>query len=105
MISKELLSEVLGGRAYEFKIKGNTVYQIYENGLPLMNDIPINIYELAYKCKEWAYNKKDTILTSWKDRDCCYCEVDNNIMCFSADDEAIAIFKACEWISTNNVLC
>lgn len=106
LLSKKLLSEVLGGSVYELKIKGNTVYPIYENGMPLMNDIPINIYELAHKCKEWAKLKY-------------FIDIDSHSGCARWGAEAVshngrpsvfyeqvfigrtetdAIFKACEWI-------
>ena len=98
MISKELLSEVLGEKVEEIgRIIDTTIlafrYSTHWSG--------INIYELAHKCKGWAYNK-DHILTSWKDRDCFYCEIDDNVMSFSSENnEPEAIFKACEWIRNN----
>ena len=100
MISIELLGEVLDASVYELKIKGNTVFAVYDNGMPLMNDIPINIYELAHKCKEWAHSRNFMIqsyLYNTKARAdlLSSCDVDEK---FIADTEPEAIFKACEWI-------
>ena len=100
MLSRELVSKVLKckiehvGHSYF----PNTISILF-NGEKEMK-FP-NVYELAYKCKEWAYNEKDVILTSWKDRDCCYCEIDDGVMSFSAETEVKAIFQACDWILNN----
>jgi len=51
--SKELLSEVLG-----YKVKD--IVLSTENNLCFFScnvEHRINIYELAHKCKEWAFNK------------------------------------------------
>lgn len=61
IISKELLSEVLGGEVVSFEIKDNDV-ECFAKGLPF--DIHINIYELAYRCKEWAFDKGYEIVES-----------------------------------------
>jgi len=68
MISKELLSEVLGVEVIEFEIKPkNNIKYIYNkksknpwSGKEFCNR-SINIYELAHKCKEWASTQKDII--------------------------------------------
>ena len=122
MISKELLSEVLGGSVYELKIIGNKIYPIYENGMPLMNDIPINIYELAHICKEWAFKKGYFVQSDFLEVNIYPIEYDGSKMklvqcfdivpidCDSYTEEEIdsfphneteAIFKACEWIRGN----
>lgn len=57
-ISKELLGNTIGKEIKEFVIEKNELRYILEND---SNTIPelyyINIYELAHKCKEWAYNQ------------------------------------------------
>ena len=71
--------------------------------------LDINIYELAHKCKEWAYNQNYQLRSSYKSFEMgeAWCEViarapDNDIFLLmsntGADTEAEAIFQACEWI-------
>lgn len=65
MISKELLSEVAGHDKFirEFIIKGNTIkinpmYAFNDDKLVKYGyESTINIYELAHKCKEWAFHR------------------------------------------------
>lgn len=126
MISKELMSEVLGYRVLsniliqeEIIIKLNFEYfqTKYEND-------EINIYELAYKCKEWACKKGYSII-SISDFDIRHDTIDNydkyyftayiNMNLFpelnkkeythlhdiNSSTEPEAIFKACQWILDN----
>ena len=115
MISKNLLSEVLGvncERVY------NGIWQDYPKSNQLSSDIKfkyvghetleyINIYELAHKCKEWAFKKGFEISSSkrveeggryiavtWKG----FAEA--KPMEIEAT-EPEAIFKACQWIYDN----
>lgn len=113
MISKELLSEVLGYRVLsniliqeEIIIKLNFEYfqTKYEND-------EINIYELAHKCKEWALSKGYELRTSTIGivdvYDHIYIDKEDGltgvfINCRKeADTEPEAIFKACEYIMEN----
>ncbi len=99
MISKELLSEVLG-KEYDVKhitIQGTTVW--YDN----YESCTINIYELAHLCKEWAL-KYNILIIAYK-HDFAVAKISNNITgkrvsdsMFSSDTEPEAIFKACQWI-------
>lgn len=105
MISKKLLSEVLEYEVEWFDIEDNKLsfrFTFSEEGF-------INIYELAHKCKEWAFTK-GYYLSSYVDSSVgAGCEV-SNIACLSFDEpilyeptedylsEPEAIFKACEWI-------
>lgn len=65
-----------------------------------MNTKPIkeiNIYEFAFKCKEWALNKGFNIFSSYKS----FSIFQNGILiCSSSGENAEieAIIKACEWI-------
>ena len=105
MISKELLSEVLGYDAtpsFAIEVKGDGIYSP-----------GINIYELAHKCKEWAWGNEFELKparsrenndgfeyvcnvflkTYWyKDKD----QYPEAILYSKTEPEAI--FKACEWI-------
>ena len=107
IISKELLSEVLGvhvrdGWYFDCELLLYTYDKIL--GLDENYHAEINIYELAHKCKEWAWsNHKLSIISGYT--------ISGNIvanimikhmnMCehhHKADTEPEAIFKACEWI-------
>jgi hypothetical protein len=110
MISKELLSEVLGLKVW--RVLGSTEnilrYCIYPNkgDEPSEYMFPINIYELAHKCKEWADNTGYILNTSIYD--CIpFINITNknnpiNNICWpnicEYKSEPEAIFKACEWI-------
>lgn len=121
-ISKELLSEVLKENIIDvYKIgsnpnfKQNTLlFKLYGCG-ELCN---INIYELAHKCKEWAYTKGYSICSYKFSNEASYSYLDlemrNVFPCnegfifnggfkneFEADTEVESIFKACELIFNN----
>ena len=104
MISKDVLNKVLDVKATGYVQKdSNTLEYGYE-----LNDAihyhSINTYELAHKCKEWAFK------TGWlfqirtgstlsvidifnhKDQEL------NMRTQISADTEPEAVFKACEWV-------
>lgn len=107
MISKELLSEVLGkeieigiksilGESYiEYKI-------ILPSGGKLIRDM--NIYELAYKCKEWAYENDYYVysIITFAAEGSCYLthedDISKRLKTFDANNEPEAIFKACDYI-------
>lgn len=107
MISKELLSEVLGIELYwkDMKIKDNIIIYPHKNGI-YNEEKEINIYELAHKCKDYAFDKGYEIteshftirikkLSTGEIRTYEYSEDEQN--------EGITFkpeysFKACEWI-------
>ncbi len=105
MISKELLSEVLGIEGMlEIIISGKEVDFHYGdiNTSTIMDTI--NIYELAHKCKEWALKQGYEIV-----------ELSHNIEVYKHSFEVYStnnikhkipydlkrFFKACEWILEN----
>ena len=122
-ISKELLSEVLKLEVVKHSLFNksnnsfNITYMQSEDSLK-SSWMPINIYEFAFKCKEWILNQKN--------KDCFYIAdqfslniesqmgvikyfwcvlLKNNSRIspeFKADSEIEAIVKACEWILENN---
>lgn len=116
MISKELLSEVLKKEIIKIYSGKNILINDQfvdtdkelafkykcDNG-SILDDI-INIYELAYKCKEWA-NKQDY------DNNCFVIILYENMTSraiitedgfgFDASTEYEAIFKVCQWILDN----
>jgi hypothetical protein len=106
MISKKLLSEVLGLKnPHPLKIEDGKLYLYKELG---QNITTINIYDLAHMCKEWAlqYNfyissevKKENSFSGLMGDDIW----EHILLPFTADTEPEAIFKACEWILENNI--
>lgn len=107
MISKELLSEVLNEEVDVIDIRTSIDdYSIPENEIRYYPALAtgyasINIYELAYKCKDWALSK-GYILQSWyKNCICINITDDFNKNSYYGDSEVEAIFKACEWILDN----
>ena len=111
MISKQLLSEVLGVKNLDSDIglcidKVNVIYGIIIND----DDIDyysINIYEFAHKCKEWAYvqgyiiNSGRTTSNDWATTVYKVLEFNPYIKEVYHTWEIIepeAIFKATEWV-------
>ena len=111
MISKELLSEVLNLNMWKtdslnISIDENKVYCngifLGDLGYQQSSDV-INIYELAHKCKEWAYKQGYSLKSEYAEQS-SYCgiylkddfsyEIDGSIM----RTEPEAIFNACQWI-------
>ena len=111
MISKELLSEVLKESVLSIRpyieddiIDENiTIYECGKNTYGI-----IDIYELAHKCKEWAFKNYKIIINSRITSNTKlingYAEIIKNydyLYGDYADTEPEAIFKACEWIMEN----
>ena len=97
--SKELLSEVLSKEVEEERF-------IYSNSLTYVNSgiyEDINIYEFAFKCKEWAFDK-GFVLKSYKKQGAFSgtyhyaIDINDKICEWLANTEYEAIFKACEYI-------
>lgn len=104
VISKELLSEVLGNGIYTHVSLDNCVVS-WNNA---KEDESINIYELANKCKEWAVVKQFYNIATLLDYTghTCIIRQDpitflNTELRFRAGTEPDAIFKACQWILDN----
>ena len=114
MISKELLSEI-------FMYKVTQIHNIdAENNIHfnggnearypyfLIKPITINIYELANKCKEWAFKQGYELFSRILSNDhqpvgnCVVYRVEadpeESLCITNADTEPEAIFKACEWV-------
>lgn len=109
MISKELLSEVLGNKVesirlvekYDGRIGGrvNDLHITFEDYVE-----NINIYEIAYRCKEWAILKGYELHSAWTDVNEAYLELYSKYLeerKFTTETETEAIFKACQWILGN----
>ena len=111
-ISKELLSEVLN---YEVDVflginKNEIDYTCCRDENEGYVDISINLYEFAFKCKEWALNymvdkeiqSTGCIISSWTHTGgsghARILVIDEK---FTANTEPEAIIRACEWIQEN----
>lgn len=116
VISKELLSEVLDKEVTNIKMHHINDEYIYFDYIGkqsrIVNEVSIDIYKLAHKCKEWAYKQgyilMSTIRTNSSLAICEFSksgkhdyedELYNN---FRAHTEHEAVFLACEWILENN---
>lgn len=115
-ISKELIEEVMKDKG-TFEIININKNELSTFGVLGHNIFSINIYEFAFKCKEWILNQKN--------KDCFYIAdqfslniesqmgvikyfwcvlLKNNSRVspeFKADSELEAIFLACEYILNN----
>lgn len=103
IISKELLSEVLGEKiciedTRPYMQYSDLCYDIYENEISTKS---INIHELAHKCKEWAFDN-GYYLTIYNDAvDIILqtnCKLIENITDDSFKYSPMLVFKACQWI-------
>lgn len=120
MISKELLSVVINKKIVvddisNIELKENTItfiedYWDEDEGSGFYRSHTINIYELAHKCKEWAYTNNFNILTyKISNSECDSFILHKNATNFKnvlksfyhIDTEHEAIFKACQWILDN----
>ena len=111
-LNDELLSAVLGYKAFIVKqedilwstanIENDIVYE-KQNGIQYC----INIYELAHKCKEWAFKQGYSLNVFNSNSN--YYEVTPNTLSEDgeewiehpyaiASNEYEAIFKSCQWI-------
>ncbi len=122
MISKELLSAVLGNESEPIhELNGvlkylNSEFQDSVYGHQMIQR-EINIHELVFLCKEWAFQQRYNVYSLGKWRDSNrekYLSYSVTIKTFEegntyamnkcyndkfyADTEPEAVFKACEWI-------
>lgn len=102
-ISKELISKVLeiDKRLLRIdEIKENHIFFYTMSNVGEYQNY-INIYELAFKCKEWAYSKCNEIISYTEGCEIFQTQMGEKIKDFYADTEIEAIFKACQWILDN----
>lgn len=111
MISKELLCEVVGFSTDEIRYIEDELNE--DNCLVYVMDydhlqVPINVHELAHKCKEWAFDKHNLNIIAFKINNIVYkfeiaTIINSQGVWFTkysnkATSEPEAIFKACQWI-------
>lgn len=107
-VSKELLSEVLEVEVFDIVNDKNTPINMFQYEIKKRmldgSEVAfreINIYELAYKCKEWANITKNVYLSSGFNEMDKKWEAMMMQHTFPASTEPEAIFKACQWILDN----
>jgi len=98
MISKELLSEVTDDNVIRIddfpnEYTNDLLYTQTNESRPYTESI--NIYELAYKCKEWAFEQGYTI-KSYKSNEDWWASSFNHYTNAVAEPEAV--IEHCEWI-------
>ena len=115
MISKDLATEILGYKVTQEPQKyGNEISFHYMFTKDTELHQSINIHELAYKCKEWAYKQEYSLSSGHRfEANEWFCDYEtseeysiraeeyySNIDAEykMANTEPEAIFKACEWI-------
>ena len=109
-VSKELLSEVLDKEVTNIKMHHINDEYIYFDYIGkqsrIVNEVSIDIYKLAHKCKEWAFCLDGTmILSSVSEANIGIASIrDENgkiIYCEVEDSEPEAVFAACQWVLDN----
>ena len=103
MISKELIKNVLVEETenlsedFTFDIKDNYILFADEGE----SQFEVNIYEFAYKCKEWARVKYDTTISSSLYKNYAKSWNIDKDKSYTAKTEVEVIIKACNWIIEN----
>ena len=110
MISKELLSEICQTNLVslgKLEVIGSDIC-LYDCSMQPDIYMCWNIYELAHKCKEWAYSQGYILFSKIRLNSSlasCYFDTmgkhdyeDGYHNDFRAETESEAIFKACQWI-------
>ena len=108
MITKEVLSEVLGYIPERITFNRREViwlegieYKSYDINQTGTRRVSMNIYELAHKCKKWAYIQGYSIVSCYQGNghaSITNIHDDYEFEEFSGKIEPEAIFKACEWV-------
>ena len=114
MISKELLSEICQTNLMslgKLEVVGSDIC-LYDCSMQPDIYMCWNIYELAHKCKEWAYSQGYILFSKIRLNSSlasCYFDTmgkhdyeDGYHNDFRAETESEAIFKACQWILDRN---
>ncbi len=114
MISKELLSEICQTNLMslgKLEVVGSDIC-LYDCSMQPDIYMCWNIYELAHKCKEWAYSQGYILFSKIRLNSSlasCYFGTmgkhdyeDDYHNDFRAETEPEAIFKACQWILTKD---
>ena len=115
IISKELLSAVLGQEIYDDIVYASDDIRsnfldgndfVYTTKSTKFTCHRINIHELAHKCKEWANSigykmESGTNCLIGYSASTCRSMTDDGWTVFQSDTEYEAVFQACQWILDN----
>jgi hypothetical protein len=99
MISIDLISKVLGLKVYSVRQKNDSTLEYTFDSIGETRTGTINVYELTYKCKEWARNKYHKRIMSESAGSCYIMESDD--LYFYDTLESESVFKACKYILDN----
>lgn len=108
-IIKEVLKEREEGEIYKYHIIDNYLkYTLVEDSDDKVQQVyEINVYEIAFLCKEWAYRKGFCIYSGYSKNSInmfiaeligWVCDTEDIKMFFESNTEIEAIIKACEWV-------
>ncbi len=108
-MTPELLSEVLNRRIRSVEHNNGELVEYYDEDENFGDGLWIddfNIYELAHKCKMWAYSLDEYVVESGLSNGEAYANIYGRYSCSDSepeetmveDTEPEAVFKACEWI-------
>lgn len=108
-ISKELVSEVMDIKYPFSDVQLNSnILSWWREDVYFEETVKINIYEFAYKCKVWVFNKYKIYLSSELGEDSeislfwtANFKIKKENKSFYGDSELEAIFLACEYILNN----
>ena len=110
-ISKELIKNVLA-KETEY-LSDDFTFNIEDNYILFVDDgesqFEVNVYEFAFKCKEWAFSKGYIISSGltpvlgvnkdgWAEVFSSSTPLDGKLRTFKQLSELEAVFRACEWI-------
>lgn len=100
-INKELIKSVLAKETEN--LSDNFIFSIKDNYILFVDEgecqFEVNIYEFAFKCKEWAYKNDYSIWSvSWGAVEFCNIKKYNGTERIVTKSETEAIIKACNWI-------
>ena len=103
-ISKELIKNVL---AKETKyLSGDFTFNIEDNYILFVDEgesqFEVNIYEFAFKCKEWARDNHDAVISSALYKNFAKTWDVGNDRSYKANNEIETITKACSWLLENS---
>ena len=102
-ISKELVVSVLAEETEN--LSDDFTFDIIDNYIIFADDgecmFEVNIYEFAYKCKEWARDKYNITISSSLYSDYAKSWNVDKDKSYTAKTEVEVIIKACEWILEN----
>ena len=101
-ISIELISSVLVKETRHLTydtiyVEDNFIIFSYEGEY----QFEVNIYEFAFKCKEWARYKYDITISSSLYKNYAKSWIIDKDKSYTAKTEVEVIIKACEWIQEN----